>query len=275
MSLEAIKPRTITSTPTYVSPKTKASDRFLELISDVKSKSPTDNELKFVDLDTKDEYEKNKPVKITAEKKETYVPKDFGKVNSFEFNMKTKPEASNFVNQVKNNLKETNETPLIEGIKNTKSIDDNFIDPKTIKLMSLKKSVNSKLELMNMPSQMKNKLSQIIELLLKSNNYINKPADELINDALEEVFDSSADDLYKQADLAFELLDLSFDNSEISSLQIAFFEKLREIVVNLDKSLREIQKQVEAKKKDSKVEIKIKRFDIKDLKKFTNKKVLL
>lgn len=141
--------------------------------------------------------------------------------------------------------------------------------------MSLRKSVNAKLDsIVNMPSELKNQLVKIIEALLNSDNPIGT-ADNLINDGIEQVFDSTLNDLYKKADMAFDLLDFSFDNTEVNNLQIAFFEKLREIVVNLDKSLREIQKQVEAKKKDSKVEIKIKRFDLKDLKKFTNKKVLL
>lgn len=283
MSLEAIKSRTITTnTATYISPKTKAADRFLEFISDNHLKK-VESTLKFVDLDTKDEYDKDIHIEALGhdhthhedENDQPITHKDLEKVNSFEFNIKTKSDANNFVNQVKNNLSIKEKLELADVTKNTKYIDDNFIDPKSIKLMSLKKAVNTNLNSIKAPSTIKNLLEKIIESLFSSDNsIIDKKPEEIISIAVNRVSTDLLDELTKQADLAFDLIDFSFNNGELGDLEVAFFEKLRKIITDLDKGLREIQRQVEAKKKDSKVEIKIKRFDIKDLEKYINKKIL-
>lgn len=280
MSLEAIKSRAITiNTATYISPKTKASDRFLEFISDNHLKK-VESTLKFVDLDTKDEYDKDLHLEILdhahEDKDDTAIThKDLEKVNSFEFNVKTKSDANNFVNQVKNNLSINEKLEFSDVIKNTKYIDDNFIDPKSIKLMSLKKAVTNNLNSIKAPTSIKNLLEKIIESLFNSDNSIfDKKPEEIISIAVNRVSTNLLDELTKQADLAFDLIDFTFNNGELGDLEVAFFEKLRKIITDLDKGLREIQKQVEAKKKDSKVEIKIKRFDIKDLEKYINKKTL-
>lgn len=283
MSLEAIKSRTITTnTATYISPKTKAADRFLEFISDNHLKK-VESTLKFVDLDTKDEYDKDIHIEALGhdhthhedENDQPITHKDLEKVNSFEFNIKTKSDANNFVNQVKNNLSIKEKLELADVTKNTKYIDDNFIDPKSIKLMSLKKAVNTNLNSIKAPSTIKNLLEKIIESLFSSDNsIIDKKPEEIISIAINRVSTDLLDELTKQADLAFDLIDFSFNNGELGDLEVAFFEKLRKIITDLDKGLREIQRQVEAKKKDSKVEIKIKRFDVKDLEKYINKKIL-
>ncbi|MFN8673965.1 MAG: hypothetical protein U0457_18030 [Candidatus Sericytochromatia bacterium] len=261
MAIQSIQNKNIVSS--YINPKTKASEKFLQLLSNKDSLS-LDKPLQILDLDDKDEFIKEDK-EITANNKESFEKNNevFFPEKQLEVpddNIDFPTHANKFTNQV-------NSFTDIEAKPN--SLESKFIKPTELKLMSLKKAINTSLEKITTSSNILDMLKfNVDNILTEHSNPSSLKADEVIKDALDNTIDEIVNDLIRKADLSFELLDLSFDNYEIANAEISFLQKLREIIVNLDKGLREIQKKVEQKNKDSEVKIQIKRFDTKDLKKY-------
>ncbi len=107
--------------------------------------------------------------------------------------------------------------------------------------------------------------SSLLENLNSDKSIINSTnPKEILNDLISDMANLTIKKLIENADLAESLIDLSIKPN--FKIEVAFFEKLRIIITDLDQALRQLHHEVDKKSKDSKIEIKINRFDPRDLK---------
>ena len=274
--MEPIKTRNI-SAPVYSSPKTRASEKFLEVIGEKIDKKlgfpDFDNSLKFVEIGESteqfDQYVHDENA-LTVDNKEAFDKNEYNaaivqeKPKSFDF----PTFASSFTDKVNIISSELNSE------KNIKSIEKNFLKPSEIKILSLKKASSNLINEKNISPDLKSVLLEVLESLFKDGLIsANSKPEQVVDNVISTATEENVRQFAKNAELAEEMLNLEFDMTEINSVELKFFEKLKDIIIKLDKGLKEIQKEVEAKNKLSEIKIHIKRFDVKDLKKYTNQKV--
>lgn len=194
----------------------------------------------------------------------------------------SKTTAHNFKQQLENSYNDENtnefnftdlglEEPETDFNQVSSILSDNLPKASDIKRLSITNRLNNFIENSNIQesgaSLLRTKLNSLFETKALSSINENSVIPDIVNESLEE----TVKNLIENAELAESLLDLSITPTSDGSL-IRLLEKFREIITTLDKTVRELEKEVEQKKKDSKVEIKIKRFDIRDIQ--TKKKIL-
>ncbi|MBC7474639.1 MAG: hypothetical protein H7263_10135 [Candidatus Sericytochromatia bacterium] len=164
-----------------------------------------------------------------------------------------------FVDISNSNDKTNNQSKVIDP---TKSNELRKINLKDIDKIDIKNQVSEMIFYLSVKEDFKDILSEN----LNSDKFIingTNPQD-ILNDLISDMANLTIKKLIESADLAESLIDLSIEPS--FKIEIAFFEKLRSIITDLDQALRQLYQEVEKKSKDSKIEIKINRFDPKDLK---------
>lgn len=267
----------------YITSKTKA-DKFAQIISEhaqIKENNTNTSTLK----DNDKFIDSSETIEIVSEKVDKYtsIPKESEfNPNKLSFPTNAKTTAHKFVQQIKSeeyNPSEFNEIGFVE-IDDSKKLKTPSLLPKVninnINELALKKEVVDNINQLPLPKGLINKIVSSFNEKSKVNNLnINlntSSVKEVTNDLLGDIIREKIQELVNSTEELEALLNLDIPSDTIKS-QLSFFEKLRSINSDLDKALNENYKKIDALKNDSKVDVKIKRFDVRDLKNFTNKRL--
>jgi hypothetical protein len=264
----------------YVQSKTKA-DKFAQIISEHAQVKPIDNNISS--LRENDKYiDSDNNIEITTDKIDEYIPntqETKNEPNRLNFPLSSKTTAHKFIQQIKteeyktDDFNQINFVDIEDSNKKLKTLSLPKIGVKDIKEISFKNEVNEHINNLPLPKNLIDKIRVSLINNINSNNinFSSEPK-KATNDLLGQIINERTKDLIKSAEELEGLLNLEL-TGEISNIELNFFEKLREIISSLDKALYDNYKKSDDLKKDSKVEVKIKRFDIRDLKNISNKKI--
>lgn len=285
MSISPIFRNISTSNIEYKQAKTKADNFVTRINQSINSNQELENSInesiieeEQVSTFSLQETEPNKlKFDISKIKKEVAIdtPSGVSYANS-------KTTAHNFKQQLENSYNDENnaefnftdlglEEPETDFNEVSSILSEDLPKASDIKKLSITNKLNNFIESSNIQesgaSILRARLNSLFETRALSSINENSVIPDIVNDSLEE----TVSQLIENAEVAESLLNLSTIPTSDGNL-IKLLEKFREIITTLDKAVRELEKEVEQKKKDSKVEIKIKRFDIRDIQ--TKKKIL-
>ncbi|MFN8575584.1 MAG: hypothetical protein U0354_01880 [Candidatus Sericytochromatia bacterium] len=266
----------------YIQSKTKA-DKFAQIISE-HTQVKENNENNFALKENDKFIDSNETIEIISDEidKYTSTPKESEfNPNKLSFPANTKTTAHKFVQQLKAeeySPSEFNEISFVE-IDDSKKLKTPSLLPKVsisnINELTLKKDVINNINQLNLPKGLINKIISSFNEKNKTNSIgdiSNSNSNDVTNDLLGDIIRERTLELINNAEELEALLNLDIPNDTLKA-QVSFFEKLRSINLELDKALNENYKKIDSLKNDSKVDIKIKRFDVRELKNFTNKKI--
>jgi hypothetical protein len=111
--------------------------------------------------------------------------------------------------------------------------------------------------------ELRSKMQEKLIKAINNSEFLSDKTEVIISNVANSILAEMVDELIKNADLAEAMLDLSF--SPDIKLDLALINKFKEILGELDKALKEVIELQAKKKKESKVDIPIKRFDIRDI----------
>lgn len=258
----------------YTQAKTKA-DKFAQMISE-HAKPKTINE-ESTALNINDQYNNTDNIEIQPDENDKYIETDANKL-SFPDPKDPRAKANKFIKQID---KEEYSSKDFEQIGFVQIEDKKVKSDLPLPKINIKdtKEISFKNEIIDNIRELPIKQNFKTTFLSKLDNYLkshpikpNDNVDDVTTDFLGKVINETIHNLIENAEFLESTLNLEI-SPDTSKLQLEFFEKLRSIITDLDKSLIEVKKRSEAKKADSKVEVKIKRFDMRDLKTVQNRKI--
>lgn len=247
----------------YIPAKTRA-DKFVEKLNLSESSSKTITNIKFTEeINTSDKFNED-PAQLLLSK----VSKNFEKPYSAT-NMGVKTTAKNKLELIEKGFleKELSGFGFVEIEEETTTpitniISDNIPKAQDIKRMSFINKLNTEIDTFNFKGNIKDTVLKKILQNIGNLTYKEDPK-EVVVDYLEIALNETIADLIKGAELAESMINFGFTSN--IDLELNFLSKLREVITQLENSIKEVQKLEESKKKESKVEVKIKRFDIRDI----------